>query len=506
MSFYNKIKLGLAAKIMLAASIAMTAFFILSGILIYTQRANSIYNEAVKNHGQMARLLASSVSDAIDRQLEPAGKTAVISEEPAIEIIFDEASKKWCLTLPDKSLVDIEKFFKELKDFTLGETGDAVVVDDKSYLVFHPNAQPFTNKFCDYDELRKLLDSKSRAGLIDTAYLHGKGTFSVIADIGYPPLSKKGINWFVVVSQDKEELLSPLNDVILQIAELAVFLVLLTMFAAFMMGRFFLRPIQALKEGMQRLAAGDLDYVLQAKSRDEIGQLAEEFNKTAEIVKKDLLELKREGSELEKVKEEIAGFSRIKTNMLFLLSGVRAVLSNIKTGGEAERLLRHTDALLDIVGIESGTIPLKTEVIDIKELIKKAVFVFEPKVKEKDLDFKLNIPRGKIFINADLNRLAEVFNNLMQNAIRFTQKGHIEVSIKELNDKVEFSVADTGTGISRDKMPYIFDGLQPDKNSGLGLYFAKTVIKGHNGEIWVQSEIGKGSKFTFILNKVPPPA
>lgn len=540
MSFYNKSKISLAFKTMLVTSVVMAAFFALGGILIYWQRAGSLRDEAVKNHGEIARLLSSSVVEAMEGQFELIKikaaneilKNAVVeknwikasdensasgAENALGDIVFDDSSKKWNLTFLApvrdesgkllgiyKSAVDISTFFKALQDFKIGQTGNAAIVDDKSYLVFHPKSEPFINKFCSYQELRMLLDGKSGGLSMDTVYLHGRNTFVVFAEVEYPPLLKNGIKWYCVVSQDEKELLSPLNALMPQIAKVAVFLFVLTMFAGFILGRLFVKPLEGLKEGIKRLADGDLDYTLKPKGGDELGQLAAYFDEMTEGVKRDLRDLKKVRAELEKTKEEITRFTRIKMNMLSILSQVHGSLSNIKTGNEVVRISRNIDILLDIAGIESGSVPLKREVVDIKDLIKKAIFIFEPKVKEKGLDFKLNMPREKVCINADLNKITKVLDNLMQNAVKFTEKGLIEVSIRELNDKVEFSIADTGIGISREKIPYIFDGLQPGKNDGLGLYFAKTAVKAHSGEIWVQSEAGKGTKFTFIMGKAKP--
>ena len=83
-------------------------------------------------------------------------------------------------------------------------------------------------------------------------------------------------------------------------------------------------------------------------------------------------------------------------------------------------------------------------------MVKEAIFVLEPEIREKGLDLKLNMPGNKIMINADETRLKQVFLNIVENAIRFTERGYIEISIKELKDTVECSIADTGIGIKEE--------------------------------------------------------
>ena len=112
------------------------------------------------------------------------------------DIVFDEKANAWTLpfTVPIKDesgdaigayriLMNITAFFGPLEDFRIGRTGNAAMVDDKAYLVFYPNAKPFTNKFCEYGELQHILQSDRKWGRLDSAYLHGKGALAAFADV-----------------------------------------------------------------------------------------------------------------------------------------------------------------------------------------------------------------------------------------------------------------------------------------------------------------------------------
>jgi signal transduction histidine kinase len=174
-----------------------------------------------------------------------------------------------------------------------------------------------------------------------------------------------------------------------------------------------------------------------------------------------------------------------------------------------DRLARIIDNLLDISKIEAGKVELKKELVNIKDLIKQLALSFEPKMKERGLEIKVNIAKGEINIYADADKITQVFTNLIYNAIKFTKNGFIEVSARERNNEVECTVADTGIGISQEDLPKVFSKFQQfgrspgpgEKGTGLGLSIAKGIVELHRGKIRVESKLGKGTKFIFTLPK-----
>lgn len=174
-----------------------------------------------------------------------------------------------------------------------------------------------------------------------------------------------------------------------------------------------------------------------------------------------------------------------------------------------DRLARIVANLLDMSKIEAGVLKLKKERVDLTALIKNIVSFFEPKIKEKGLGLKVNTMEKKIDVYADGDMITQVLTNLIGNALKFTEKGHIEISARELPDIVECFVKDTGSGISKEDMPNLFTRFQQSRRRqraqqgsiGLGLYIAKGVMELHNGRIWAQSEPGKGTKVIFTLPK-----
>jgi len=176
---------------------------------------------------------------------------------------------------------------------------------------------------------------------------------------------------------------------------------------------------------------------------------------------------------------------------------------------DIDRLSRIIDGLLDISRIESGKIILKKETLDIVELAKTAISPFSFKIKAKGLGLIEDFPKSKSEIYVDRDRVIEVFTNLLGNAIKFTDKGHISVQIKNKAKMVECCVADTGRGIAKKDLPRVFSRFQQfgrvfgpgEKGTGLGLSIVKSIIELHKGQIRVESRLNKGTKFIFTLFK-----
>ena len=126
------------------------------------------------------------------------------------------------------------------------------------------------------------------------------------------------------------------------------------------------------------------------------------------------------------------------------------------------------------------------------------------------MELKAPCPQKKIEIYADEDRIIRVLTNLLDNAIKFTSKGSVEISVQEKGNMVEFAVVDTGIGISSKDFPKIFNRFRQfgrkngpgEKGTGLGLSIVKGNIELHKGKIHVKSEVGKGTKVVFSLPKL----
>ena len=163
--------------------------------------------------------------------------------------------------------------------------------------------------------------------------------------------------------------------------------------------------------------------------------------------------------------------------------------------------------ILDMSKIEAGRLELIIEPFDVERIAGELMATAAPLAEQKGLTLKLNIARDVGPLVADRTRVRQVLWNLIGNAIKFTDRGQIAVSVRRDNGDVLFTVADTGIGIAAEHLPRIFDQfsqIDPGRRgsisgTGLGLSISKSLVELHGGHIWVESQPGQGSMFHFAL-------
>ncbi|MCM8796041.1 MAG: ATP-binding protein [Candidatus Omnitrophica bacterium] len=177
---------------------------------------------------------------------------------------------------------------------------------------------------------------------------------------------------------------------------------------------------------------------------------------------------------------------------------------------DSNRLAHLIDDLLDLSKIESGKMKMSFAPLEIKAIAKDCVEVLKKQAKEKSISIYLDLPDNLPKVLADEKRLSQVFLNLLDNAIKYTPEGgsvKISASLKE--KFVQIDVSDTGIGIPEEDLPRIFERFyRVDKarsrqlgGTGLCLSIVKHIILAHRGEVWVKSQLGIGSTFSFTLHK-----
>jgi CheY-like chemotaxis protein len=173
----------------------------------------------------------------------------------------------------------------------------------------------------------------------------------------------------------------------------------------------------------------------------------------------------------------------------------------------SRQLLDLINDVLDLSRIEAVPMPIQRERSDLGEVIREAVETGVDLLRAKDLDLRLQLPPELPILNLDRTRIRQVLLNLLSNAARFTERGHIAVSAKTDEQEVVISVADTGVGIPARELPSIFEEFhQMDmtlrrrhEGAGLGLAISKRFVELHGGRIWITSEVGEGSTVSFTL-------
>ncbi len=184
-------------------------------------------------------------------------------------------------------------------------------------------------------------------------------------------------------------------------------------------------------------------------------------------------------------------------------------LNAVQNGGK--RLLRTIDLILNMSLIQTGNYKVNFEKIVLSDLLLKLVNEFKSLAKEKDLILNFNPSNEESIILGDEYTLAQTFQNLLDNAIKYTNKGRVEVRIyRNGNGKINVDITDTGIGISQEYIPNLFKPFSQEEEgysrkfegNGLGLALTKKYIELNNADIIVKSKKGDGTTFTVILNRV----
>ncbi len=171
-----------------------------------------------------------------------------------------------------------------------------------------------------------------------------------------------------------------------------------------------------------------------------------------------------------------------------------------------ERLARIINELLDVSKIEAGKVEFKKEELDLGNLLKMTALAFEAKAKDKGLELRIDLPDKPVVVYGDEDKLNQIFTNLVDNALKFTPQGFIEIAAEENETGISCRVRDSGIGIAKDDLPKIFDKFTQfgrkdgpgEKGTGLGLSIVKGLVELHHGEIHIESEVGRGT--TVILS------
>ena len=257
--------------------------------------------------------------------------------------------------------------------------------------------------------------------------------------------------------------------------------------------------------------------IAEFKSKLERVRLQEEIT----LRKEELEQINGQLKELDRMKSDFV--ANVVHELRTPLTIIKGNLDNIDKGFAGEvhpkqkeilgdvfrvinRLARLVNDLLDLSKIESGKMELNKESLDIVALAGEIVKTFETLASAKNVSLVKEFPGNALNVNADKDKLTQVFINLMGNAIKFTDNGSVTIRIIDMQGEVEVEIQDTGLGIPQDQADKIFDKFvrvvaEKKEGTGLGLPIAKDIVVLHKGRMRIESEVGKGSKFIFILPK-----
>ncbi|MDB4959077.1 MAG: hybrid sensor histidine kinase/response regulator [Myxococcales bacterium] len=328
------------------------------------------------------------------------------------------------------------------------------------------------------------------------------------------------------------------------------------------------KHLRSVSVGVERLAAGDFGHEIDVGSRDEIGDLAREANRTAVRLREYrtktqtlLSETQRQAEELrhanttlvsaqqllEERANELARVSRYKSQFLANMSHeLRTPLNSImilskvlsENAGHTltekqvelatlinksgEELLSLINEVLDLAKVEAGKQMLDVAPVPVPDILEYMRRMFDPLAAQKQLTFEVGgVGALPAEIRTDWARLAQILKNLLSNALKFTQRGKVEARIScqlpaiadVISDPIVISVIDTGIGIADDKHAFVFEAFAQAETgtsrkfggTGLGLTIAKQLSIRLGGNLYVESELDKGSTFHVVLSIAGPP-
>jgi signal transduction histidine kinase len=261
-----------------------------------------------------------------------------------------------------------------------------------------------------------------------------------------------------------------------------------------------------------------------ARLYQESLEFGEKLKAEVERATKELAVANEQLRDLDKAKSE---FLSVASHQLYTpLTALRGYLSMLREGDfgktppkqkpvidilekSSERLITLIKSLLDISRIESGRLELNLESIDLAEMIRELVRDLLPNAAAKKLTLEFEEPARPLpYIVADRQRLRQVLLNFIDNAIKYTSAGRIDVTLRQLDDELIFAVTDTGKGLTRPEIAKLFNKFTRvggadrfhTEGTGLGLYVAKQIVKEHHGDVEVTSPgTGLGSTFSVHL-------
>jgi signal transduction histidine kinase len=303
-----------------------------------------------------------------------------------------------------------------------------------------------------------------------------------------------------------------LRQVRTSLAWAALLAALLSLALGVLVSRLLTAPLARLTRAAQAIAGGDLSQRVSVRGKDEIGELGAAFNEmTASLAEAETL---RKNLVADVSHELRTPLSIVQGSLQAILEGVYPLeMAQVASIYDETRLLTHlVDDLHDLALADAGQLRLEWLPVNVSELAQTAVGQFGPISEAAGVKLELatdgNVPQ----VTGDADRLAQVLRNLLSNALRHTPSGgEVTLRVRGSEGQAQIQVADTGSGISPEDLPHVFDRFyRGDKSRsrrgggvGLGLAIARQLIAAHGGEIGVTSSPGQGTTFTISLPAAP---
>lgn len=318
-------------------------------------------------------------------------------------------------------------------------------------------------------------------------------------------------NWYVFSEWPVTQAFSDVSSTVLQISIVGILAMILALGLSWILTRKIVKPINILSDGAKRIKEGDLETKIEMKTDDEFELLGQDFNTMAEVLK-----------ENKKLRDEFVFIAAhelrtpvtaIKGYVSMLLDGSYGTVPDNQTEtlkivqNANGRLVQLVNDLLEVARSESGKMKIEVKEVNIKESVKTVLTELLSLSSAKNIEMKYQEFPEDIIVEADDYKLKEVMVNLIGNAIKYTlDNGGIEISHEKTADGMFVThIKDHGMGMSQENVDKLFskffrvkrDETANIEGTGLGLFICKEIVERMGGKIWVESEVNKGSTFSF---------
>ena len=431
-------------------------------------------------------------------------------------------------------LLGIELTLPQLRDFLksleISRSGQALIIDRSGQIV--ASAIPLPAEGCD-----------RASGLINatTQFLVAKfgniGQLDSPVDLSFeldgarqlvrvaPLKNTRGLDWMTVVVIPEADFIEPLNAETHPTLLLALNALGMALLFSTIASRWVIEPIRQLNTAAKALTRGEWRPTEDIYRADELGELAKTFNSMAERLQDSLATLEAQNADLQRLdalKDEflantshelrtpLNGAIGIVESMLDGATGPLTPLQRanlLMVAQSGHRLANLVNDILDFSKLKHETLELQLKPLGMRAIAELVLTLSQPLVGSKDLTLVNAISPELPLVYADENRLEQILHNLIGNAIKFTDRGTIAISAVLRGDYLEITVADTGIGIPKEKCDRIFELFEQSDGStarryggtGLGLAIARPLVELQGGRMWVESNVGLGSRFIFTL-------
>ncbi len=311
----------------------------------------------------------------------------------------------------------------------------------------------------------------------------------------------------LVLSQPRSDVGTVLSGLVWPFIWAAIIALAISLGLAFLLARSVYRPIRRLSSAAQNIARGHFDEPVPVSGPQEIKALAQNFNEMAGKLRESQQQMRHfvadVSHQLKSPLTSIQGFAEAMVDGTAADEETRQKAARI-IDEESRRMIRQVNELLELSRMQAGQIKLTKAPVSVHDILSRCEEIFALRLEEKKITLKdqSDIPTT---INADADRLEDVFSNLLDNAIKNTpMQGEIRVSARKNTDAtVSIAIADSGPGIPPEQLPHVFERFQQSSGLrngfGLGLAIAREIVLAHGGKIEASSEPGEGARFAVTL-------